>query len=98
MSNPIRILGAGPAGLAAAIVLAKGGRQVEVFERRPGVGARFHDDFQGLENWSTSEDVLAEFERAGLQPDFPYHPYTSGRIYNPSLHCRLFRVERPIFY
>jgi ribulose 1,5-bisphosphate synthetase/thiazole synthase len=32
----IKIAGAGPAGLTAAIILAKAGRRVRVFEQRPG--------------------------------------------------------------
>jgi flavin-dependent dehydrogenase len=71
---------------------------VEVFERRSAVGARFHDDYQGLENWSTREDVLAELQRLGLQTDFPCRPYTTGRIYNPSLLRKDFHVSLPIFY
>jgi len=38
---PIRILGAGPSGLAAAITLAAAGRDVEVYERRGDCGTRF---------------------------------------------------------
>ncbi|HUJ14156.1 MAG TPA: NAD(P)-binding protein, partial [Thermoanaerobaculia bacterium] len=34
----IRIAGAGPSGLAAAIALAKAGREVEVHEARADVG------------------------------------------------------------
>jgi len=55
---PIQIAGAGPAGLAAAITLAKNGRQVVVHEARNEVGDRFNGDFQGLENWTTEQNVL----------------------------------------
>ena len=37
----IRILGAGLSGLAAATILAKSGKKVEVFETRQDSGARF---------------------------------------------------------
>jgi flavin-dependent dehydrogenase len=43
-----KILGAGPAGLCAAINLARAGRKVEVFERRASVGTRFCPNLQGL--------------------------------------------------
>lgn len=42
------ILGAGPAGLCAAINLARAGRKVKVFERRSAVGMRFCPNLQGL--------------------------------------------------
>jgi len=45
-SRPIRIAGAGPSGLAAAIVLAKAGRAVEVHEAKRDVGTRFIGDLQ----------------------------------------------------
>ena len=48
----IRILGAGLSGLAAATILAKNGKKVEVYETRQDSGARFDGDFQGLENWT----------------------------------------------
>jgi flavin-dependent dehydrogenase len=70
VTAPIRILGAGPAGLTAAICLARAGRRVQVHERRSDVGLRFPGDLQGLENWSCDEDALSEIRRYGISPDF----------------------------
>ena len=43
-SSPILVAGAGPAGLAAAIALARGGREVVVAEKNDDVGKRFIGD------------------------------------------------------
>ncbi len=98
MSDAIRISGAGPAGLAAAIVLAKQGRPVEVFERRAQVGARFHDDYQGLENWSVERDALAELSELGIEPDYICSSFSAGRLYNPRLDYKDIRFDRTLFY
>ena len=65
MKATIEIVGAGPAGLAAALaIVGQGGRAV-VFERNPDVGHRFHGDFQGIENWTSKGDVLMELSSLG---------------------------------
>ena len=73
----VKILGAGPAGLAAAITLARHGRAVQVFERKRDCGARFLGDLQGLENWSETKDVVAEFRNFGLVINFDCDPVHS---------------------
>ncbi|MEA3281259.1 MAG: NAD(P)/FAD-dependent oxidoreductase [Euryarchaeota archaeon] len=77
MSEHIRILGAGPAGLTAAINLSKAGYSVEVYERQSDVGVRFHNDIEGLENWSKKIDVLKEFSEMNLDINFDHAPVTS---------------------
>ena len=68
--SAVEIAGAGPAGLAAAITLAQAGRQVVVYETQKEVGRRFGGDYQGLENWSSDEDVLSVLKAQGLTTDF----------------------------
>lgn len=46
----IRIAGAGPAGIASAITLARIGWRVVVHEAQREVGSRFQGDLQGLES------------------------------------------------
>lgn len=96
-TSPIRILGAGPAGLSAAIVLARGGREVHLFERYDTVGKRFQGDLQGLENWSMKQDVLDQIKSFGIAVNFeatPFHEvtFTDGR------HSFQYESKEPFFY
>src|SRR6516165_4202974 len=77
-AQPITVVGAGPAGLACAIALANAGRNVVVREWHQQAGARFHGDFQGLENWSDEQDVLDELRAAGIQTTFEHHAVRAG--------------------
>jgi len=64
-TGPIRIAGAGPAGLACAIELASRGLDCEVYERHPVVGGRFDGDHQILPSFGDrpwGEQILADFQ------------------------------------
>src|SRR3546814_11054209 len=90
-AEPVTVVGAGPAGLACAIALARAGRHVVVREWHRDVGARFHGDFQGLENWSDERDALDELAAAGIQATFEHHPVLQGTVYDP--RGNLYRSE-----
>ena len=94
----ITVVGAGPAGLSCAIVLARAGVRVVVREWKDGVGHRFHDDFQGLENWTSEQDVLEELAAAGIAADFEHHPFDSGTVFDPSGRRYAVKGRRPLFY
>jgi len=96
--NDITVVGAGPSGLACAIVLARAGRRVTVREWHSDVGHRFHDDFQGLENWSRPQDVLDELRAVGIATDFEFHPFDSGTVFDPAGRQFPVRGKRPLFY
>ena len=96
--GPFTIVGAGPAGLACAIVLARSGARVVVREWKDRVGHRFHDDFQGLENWTGEQDVLDELAAAGIASSFDHHPFDHGTIFDPSGCSYVVKGRRPIFY
>lgn len=72
--QPIRIAGAGPSGLAAAIVLAKAGHDVEVHEARADVGTRFIGDLQIIESASEREPVPTFLDRIGIARNFYFRP------------------------
>ncbi len=93
----VRILGGGPAGLAAAIALARAGREVEVLERAETCGARFGGDLQGLENWTERRDVLDELRAAGISADFANTPFRSA-IHSNGRRDMLLTFRDPIFY
>src|SRR6185295_19553962 len=80
-SETLEIIGAGPAGLAAAITAAKAGYRAVVYERSAGVGSRFHGDFQGLENWTTERDALEELASLGIEPTFRATPFREQHFF-----------------
>jgi len=96
----ISIVGAGPAGLTAAISLAKNGYDVNLFEQNNDVGLRFNGDFQGLDNWSDAEDTLKILSRIGIKINFLCHPYSGndGLFYGPKLQKIQVKTSRPLFY
>lgn len=94
----VSIVGAGPAGLACAIVLARADYPVIVHEQRPHVGGRFHDDFQGLENWSADDDVLEELARNGIEPTFERHAVYSGIAFDARGGRYEIKAQSPLYY
>lgn len=96
--SEIDVVGAGPAGLVAAINLAKEGFAVTLHESAPSVGHRFHGDFQGIENWTTEDDVRKFLTRINVEINFRFEPYRGGIFYSPSLKRREIRTREPLFY
>ncbi len=97
LSNEIRIIGAGPAGLTAAINLAANNHKVTVFEKNSDVGMRFHNDFQGIENWSTEKDVIDDLRSMSVTIDFLCKPFFAGMFKGPTTSGKV-TSEKPLFY
>lgn len=97
-SKTVHIIGAGPAGLVAAINLAKNNYKVIVHEMKENVGARFNGDFQGIENWSTPENVHEFLESIGVSINFRLAPYNNGEYFDASPKKYRVRTSRPLFY
>lgn len=98
MRPALTIAGAGPAGLSAAITAARAGLLARVFESRAGVGARFHGDFQGIENWTTDGDALEHLASLGIEPTFEHAPFRECVFFGPDGRDYLCRSERPLWY
>src|SRR3954470_4068667 len=61
----VAVVGAGPAGLMAAEVLAQGGARVTVYDRMPSVGRKFLMAGRGGLNLTHSEDIGPFLQRYG---------------------------------
>ena len=96
--NSVEIAGAGPGGLAAAITLARAGRKVVVHKMQKEVGHRFGGDFQGLENWTTRENVLKVLEGWGITTDFNAPPGDKCTIFDPKGNAYKVESDEPLFY
>ncbi len=96
----ITIVGAGPAGLTASIILKNSGYDVNLYEQNSNVGLRFNGDFQGLENWSDTKDTLELLNNLGIKINFLCQPYygKDGYFYGPNLKKIKVKSARPLFY
>jgi len=95
---PVEIVGAGPAGLAAALSIVRQGGRAIVYERRNEVGSRFHDDLQGLENWTTEGDVLDELAGIGIAANFSATPFYKAVLFGPDGCEHVYRSAKPMAY
>ena len=98
IKEPVNIIGAGPAGLTAGIVLRRHGLPVRVYEMSSDVGHRLNGDFQGLENWTSEKDITDLLREIGIETNFLCVPYHRGIIYASEMKPAEMKSERPIFY
>jgi flavin-dependent dehydrogenase len=94
----IKIAGAGISGLTSAIVLAKAGYKVKIFERNNDVGRRFNEDFQGLMNYGFDEDVLEFMKEIGLEINFWNKPIVDIDLFGPNDYKKNFVSKKPFVY
>ncbi len=83
--NPrvVEISGAGPAGLSAALAARARGAEVTVYEARNDASARFHGDFQGLENWTSETNVITEPANSRIQVELSHTPINEVVWFDP---------------
>lgn len=96
--GPVQIAGAGPSGLATAITLAREGVSVEVHEAQKEVGFRFQGDLQGLENWTTKQDVLQWMHEHGLNTEFRKSACREGKVFDSQGNAYAVSSPEALFY
>lgn len=96
--STLRIAGAGPAGLSAAISLARAGHRVELHEAKSDVGKRFIGDLQIIENASDQERVPEFLARIGIETNFYFRPVTEAAFLDARGTVRRIRARHPYGY
>jgi len=94
----IHIVGAGPAGLAAAIYLSRAGFRTVVFEKSSSIGGAYKSSFQFVENWSTEEDICALLRGLGIQFNFLCQPIRGVTVFDSEGRAYPLHSSRPLGY
>jgi flavin-dependent dehydrogenase len=97
-TKQIRIAGAGPSGLSAAILLAKKGHEVEVHESKHEVASRWKRGLQIIENFSAESDILENFQQAGLSINFDAQPVYGVTLLDGRRQRSSFKSQTPLGY
>lgn len=92
------IAGAGPGGITAGINLALSGFKVIIYDKAQEVGARFNNDFQGLENCSHEGDVLDLLASFHLPLDFIHVPVSSLDLLDEKLTRTVIKSQKAGMY
>lgn len=66
----VRIIGAGISSLSAAIVLAKAGEKVTIFEKNDFVGRSEGENFKAIRNYNLPFDQMNHFKELGFDLNF----------------------------
>lgn len=98
MNKKIKIAGAGISGITSAINLIKRGYDVEIYERKETIAHRFNGDFQGIENWTTTEDALDLIKSYGIDINFNVNPSKAFNVCGPKRQVKDFDSERNFYY
>lgn len=69
-----------------------------VHEAAAEVGSRFQGDYQGLENWTTENDVLDELRGQGIACTFAAMPCRAGVVFDAWGTRYEIRGDYPLFY
>ncbi|HTT09644.1 MAG TPA: NAD(P)-binding protein [Burkholderiaceae bacterium] len=93
----MRIVGGGISGLTTAIVLARGGARVEVFERGLAGPAMRPVRWDAVENWTTREDLAELLARWAIDAT-PFRTPRAVEVIAFDGECHPLRGARPLLY
>ena len=98
MNAPVSIIGSGLAGLSAAAVLSRAGRDVKIVDRAPHLGGYKGQDFQVIRNYGEDLGFVDSLTKYGI--DIKYkHPVSSIVKYAPSgKSMEVTSDNGPLFY
>ncbi|MDD4082015.1 MAG: NAD(P)/FAD-dependent oxidoreductase [Sphaerochaetaceae bacterium] len=92
------VLGAGPAGLSAAIVLSNAGNKTIVYESSPLIGGRSGTNIQAMRNYGSDKDIIKKIESYGIKMP-KLNSITKIIKYSPTYRTdEIYSEDEPIFY
>lgn len=96
----VDIIGAGYAGLSAALALNQAGIKSTIYERKFSVGASELENYKAVRNYDMGVDLLDYLKNAGLKVDSSaFHPIHKITKYAPSgKKMTVFSKDKPVFY
>jgi len=93
------IVGAGIAGMTAAINLSKFGKSVVIYEKNDSIGASRHGDLEGIENWILSKNLPESIAECGIDfngiPKFPIFEFF---VHLNGIKPVKIKSQEPFFY
>jgi len=93
------IVGAGIAGMTAAINLSKFGKSVIIYEKNKSIGSSRDGDYEGIENWIFSENLTNSKTLCGIEFNgIPKYPIFEFFVHLNGVKPLKIKSLEPFFY